>query len=253
MVNLLNKYLSIYIISLVILNTYSTPIENDIVIDITDSNYSSIIKSSSSKWLLVFSIPTCPHCQIAKDNIKSIVDKQRLDLIENNMKIGFINCNDSNYLCVSYGIETVPHILIYIDDRVVLFNSNSTYENLKRFIFDDHSEKQSKPAPEILSTIRFGIKMVNEGLKLLNIEIDKYLVKYGFKFKWNIYYSGLLFGLVLLLLILIEVGIIIICCRKKVNNKKVKVEEKKEEELKEEEDLKEEENKENDLNEKKNK
>lgn len=216
--------------------------QGNITYDIDDSNYNELIAQSMDKWILLFYLPTCPHCKMAITNLDKIhmsgmMTDQPLDV-----KIGKIDCNVASYTCVTFKIKTVPHVIKIDKGRMIVMINYPSIESLNDFISTEHLESDTDKVPEILGNIEFTIKIMQEGLLMFNVMMNGYLKKYGIDLEWSIGYSAALFISILLTLIGIEIGIIYCFCGAKKQNtpkKKIAAEKKEGEEVKSEEKIEE--------------
>ena len=188
------------------------------IYDIDDNNYNELIAQSMDKWILLFHLPTCPHCKMAitnieKINMTSIMTEQPL-----NMKIGKIDCNVASYTCVTFKIKTVPHVVKIDKGRMIVMMNYPSIESLNDFISSEHLESETDKVPEILGNIEFTIKIMQEGLQMFNVMMNAYLKNYGIDLEWSIGYSAGLFISLLLTLIGIEIAIIYCFCNAKKQN-----------------------------------
>lgn len=214
------------------------------VIDINDSNYHDFVYSVDQNWILTFTLPTCPHCKKALDSLNKVADEAEE---EDNQKFSFgkINCSESNYLCITYNIQAVPHIVKIVNGRKIIMKSYPSYETLKSFLFVEHDETEGEPTPKIIGVLDFGLRMMQELIKASNEFMNHQLKERGFQFEWNSYMSVGLFVAILLGMIGIEILIIFCFCSKRLKEQKKVAAPKQEEATKQEEAVKEkEENKE---------
>ena len=213
--------MKIFTISFIIMLSLCSLIfsQGNSVYDIDDSNYNELIAQSKDKWILLFYLPTCPHCKMAitnieKINMTSIMTDQQL-----NMKIGKIDCNVASYTCVTFKIKTVPHVVKIDKGRMIVMMNYPSIESLNDFISSEHLESETDKVPEILGSIEFTIKIMQEGLQMFNVMMNSYLKNYGIDLEWSIGYSAGLFISLLLTLIGIEIAIIYCFCSAKNQNK----------------------------------
>lgn len=218
------------------------------IYELTDSNYEQNINHTSidkEKWIIVFYLPTCPHCKVALTAIENIYKLSELnDDLDSNvqLKIGRVDCNANTSVCVSYGIKSVPHIVKLENHRLIKFKKIPSEIEIKSFIAAEHEESETEPIPEILNYFYFMFRIFHEGLHLINDLINEKLKSYGFEFKWSIQLSLITLSIFMILLIAVEIMVIMCCCNTKQKDivqteqpKKAKITENEDEKKEEEE------------------
>lgn len=219
--------------------------------EINDSNYSKLVSSYSKlneKWLLIFYLPSCPHCKIALEQISKLAsnrlelnkNEEHLDLDENNnnnktdkedhdnnnnINFGKIDCDVNTLLCVSYDIKQVPYIVKIENNRMIVFKSYPSIPELNKFIKAEHDESDTYPVPEMLSYVYFGLKLLHEGLNLFSEYINNFLQLKNINLKWTNQYSLIAFAVFLVILIIFEI-LLITCCCNKISTKRKNIENK---------------------------
>jgi len=183
--------------------------------EINDSNYHDLVYSSEQNWILTFTLPTCPHCKKAIDSISKVSDEADEEGNEK-FRYGKINCSESNYLCITYNIQAVPHIVKIINGRKIIMKQYPSYETIKSFLFVEHDENEGEPTPNIIGVLDFGLKMMQELIKASNEFMNRQLKERGFAFEWNSYMTVGLFISILLAMIGLEILIILCFCSKRI-------------------------------------
>lgn len=191
--------------------------------ELNDSNYASIVNSGSQqdKWLIVFYLPSCPHCTKTLEYLDKIQENE--NSIEN-IKLGKIDCNSNSILCVSFQIKTVPHIVKLIDNKMIIFKGFPGLNEMISFANKEHAIEEAEDVPSLLSYFQFGAKILEEGLQLFNEFMTSKLKEYDLEFEWSVSLSILLLISGIAFIILIEVVVLVYCCgeTKKKPNKATK-------------------------------
>ena len=223
------------------------------IIQLDDSNFSDIVKPYSNlneKWIIVFYLPSCPHCKVAVDqldkisaneNIYNNAKEENIDLDEKEkknsenkdkdkeddltVKFGKVDCDVNTLLCVSYNIKQVPHIVKLQNERMIVFNTYPSIPEIKKFIKAEHYENETAPIPELLSYFYFVLKLLHEGLNLSTDYVNNLLNKYEINLVWTNQYSLIAFAFFMVLLIIVEIMVISCCCNRDRSDKRKKLEE----------------------------
>lgn len=179
--------------------------------ELTDSNYAGIVDLSKSqdKWIIVFYLPNCPHCTKTLEYLQKIENNE---YGFENLKLGRIDCNSNSFLCVTYQIKTVPHIVKLIDNKLVVYKGFPGLNEIVSFVNREHTIEEVEEIPQLLSYIQFGVKILEEGLHLFNDYMTTKVKEYGFEFEWTSSFSLLLLISGIALMILLEVIVLVYCC-----------------------------------------
>ncbi len=181
------------------------------VTEINDSNYHDLVYSVEQNWILTFTLPTCPHCKKALDNLTKVSDEADEEGNEK-FRFGKINCSESNYLCITYNIQAVPHFVKIINGRKIIMKQYPNYDTLKSFLYVEHEESEGEPTPNIIGIVDFSLRMMKEVIKASNDFMNKQIKDRGYEFEWNSYMTVGLFVSILLAMIGLEILIILCFC-----------------------------------------
>ena len=155
------------------------------IIELDDSNFDLIIqKGSNNRWLILFYLETCYHCQRARTVLNRILELREYKKI-NNIKFASIEveknpkCNDRFYS------SRVPYIILVENNTMIEFDLYASESNLINFIetnFTNNSD--TKPFPKY-SIFKFYYRTFNTSLYYVSEEINNYLESKNIKFKFT--------------------------------------------------------------------
>ena len=84
------------------------------ILELTDSNFDSIIKEAENAVLVVFYAPWCGHCKNQAPIVKELAQLMGEDIL-----IGRINIDDNQRKALEYSITGVPAFLVFKDGKIV--------------------------------------------------------------------------------------------------------------------------------------
>mmetsp|Transcript_21053 Transcript_21053/g.21832 ORF Transcript_21053/g.21832 Transcript_21053/m.21832 type:complete len:274 (-) Transcript_21053:63-884(-) len=181
---------------------------NSHLVELSDHSFHETVLSSPGKWLVMFHLPTCPHCKKAEQIITKL--NEEINLTE--VRIATVDCDKHNYICMGFEIRHVPTFVKVIEGKFVQFSGYPAQDKLKEFINQDHEESEMSELPDKISYFGIVLRVINEASRLATVYIQSKLDNYEIGIKWEIGYTYALMIGTLVALITTEVLIIVCCC-----------------------------------------
>lgn len=206
------KYLVILIIGVLSLSSMRSNI-----IEVSDATFHDQVNSIPHNWLVIFHIPSCPHCKKALEVLKKVND----DINFNEGRIAEMNCDNNHATCMSFEIRHVPFIIKVVNGKFVKFNTYPNEQNLKDFIKEIPKEEDVLDLPPKMSYVQVFLGVIREAARLLSDWLNKQLKDNNISLVLTPEHSYYIMIGGLALLILFEVLLIVCCC----SPKKIKVKE----------------------------
>lgn len=209
------KYKFNLLIVCLIFTAINTIEKEENIYNLTDSNFSEYINSNTEeKWILIFYLNDCVHCKQAIQSVGNILKISKLySKPENRVNIGKIECEENNFICISYNIKSVPFIVKLENHKMIKFTKNPSDIELKAFIEAEHEVSEVEEIPQILNYFSFYLKILEEGLYIFNDFMNTKLKEFGFDIEWTIQLSIWTICAIILFIVTIEIIIISICCK----------------------------------------
>ncbi|WPT13493.1 Protein disulfide-isomerase like 2-2 [Picochlorum sp. SENEW3] len=114
------------------------------VIDLTDSNFHSLVTKGHDMWFVEFYAPWCGHCKNLKPHWVGLAGSVR-----GKIKVGAVDCTQHQQTCSEYGVQGFPTIKFFGSnkDRPEDYNGPREEGDLVNFANDKWSRNQ--PPPEV--------------------------------------------------------------------------------------------------------
>lgn len=194
---------------------------NGEVVEVTDSNFHDIVISEPFNWLIMFYIPSCPHCKKATETLQQL--NNELDSSSN--RIAKINCDSNHVTCMEFEIKHVPYFVNVVDGKYAVFDTYPSKEQLKSFLTKPHEESSMKELPARMGYFQIFLKTFQQGTVMFSDWLNSILKDYNVDFTISPSHSYIIMIGLLFLMVLLEITLILCCCSPK---KKAKTEPAKE-------------------------
>lgn len=148
-----------------------------------DNNFDSFVKyGKDNRWLIIFFIESCYHCERAIQVLNNILYKNQFRSI-NNIKFGQIDISINSKTNYRFNITEVPYIILIENNSMVELLDYPNEGNLLKFIESNYSKWTNKfPIPKIglfryyyiyfKNSLDFHVDKINDLLKSNNINYD---------------------------------------------------------------------------------
>lgn len=196
-------------------------IKTEKLIDISDSTYTRHIYSNPDhKWVILFYLDSCPHCGRAIDMLEKIAQDEYLE--DKNISIAKIECQRNTFSCLSYDINTVPHIVFLDSKNMFTYKGYPNEKDLKNFVLGDKMLGDEQPLPQMIGYMTLFLKLLSESVYILDEYMQPLVKSFGFNFNWEHYYSYFVIIVGVALLVWVEVTLVYCCCSPKRSRNLIK-------------------------------
>ena len=114
------------------------------VIDLTDSNFHSMVTKSDDMWFVEFYAPWCGHCKNLKPHWVGLAKS-----VKGKVKVGAVDCTQHQQTCSEFGVQGFPTVKFFGEnkERPEDYNGPREENDLVNFASDKWSRAQ--PPPEV--------------------------------------------------------------------------------------------------------
>lgn len=114
------------------------------VIDLTDSNFHSMVTKSDDMWFVEFYAPWCGHCKNLKPHWVGLAKS-----VKGKVKVGAVDCTQHQQTCSEFGVQGFPTVKFFGEnkERPEDYNGPREESDLVNFASDKWSRAQ--PPPEV--------------------------------------------------------------------------------------------------------
>lgn len=223
------------ILTIFVLVSISTELKEMAVL--TDHNFDTIIpyyERNNKKWLVIFHIPSCQYCV----HSLKILQNDVLPKEEGETNFASVDCTKNIWTSMRFNITKLPYIVLIEGKEMYEFKMLVTEVNIKNFINEEKNVEDGLPLPPPVTTLEMAKKIISVILENMDIQLQKYVDKTPFKFKWRTIYSIILILISFFSCIYLESKLVNWCFgrhidnRNRNNNENNTPEDKKEEENK---------------------
>ena len=89
------------------------------LINLTDKNFNTFVNNGKyNRWLILFYIETCYHCERALQNLNNILYKRQFKVI-NNIKFGIIDVSVNTKINYRFNISQFPQIILIENNSMI--------------------------------------------------------------------------------------------------------------------------------------
>ena len=150
------------------------------LINLTDTNFNSfVVNGKYNRWLILFYIESCYHCERAMHILNKILDKNKFKT-KNNIKFGKIDVSINTQINFRFNISQVPEIIMIENDTMIELDLYPNEKNLLNFIESNFSNSLNifpLPKNDLLkyyylslnNSLSFFVNNINNILKSYNI------------------------------------------------------------------------------------
>jgi len=150
---------------------------------LNDNNFDSLVKNGKdNRWLIIFFIESCYHCERAIQVLKNILYKNQFSSV-NNIKFGQIDISKNSKTNFRFNITEVPYIILIENNSMIELIDYPNERNFLNFMESNFSKwRNIFPMPKIglfryyyiyfKNSLDFLVDKINDLLKSNNINYD---------------------------------------------------------------------------------
>ena len=204
------------------------------IINLTDNNFNSfVVDGKYNRWLILFYIQSCYHCDRALYILDNILYKNQFKVI-NNIKFGKIDVSLNSKVHFRFNISQVPQYIIIENNTMIELDLYPNEQNLIEFIESNFSNSMRRfPLPKI-NFLKYYYLSFDNSISFFVNKINNFLTYYNINYTINPIIFILLYIILCVVFWTIIIKGYIKCCdsKKKVqSNDPIEKEEKYEKDI----------------------
>ena len=155
------------------------------LINLTDRNFNSfVINGKYNRWLILFYIESCYHCERALHILNKILDRNKFEA-KNNIKFGKIDVSINTQINFRFNISQVPEIIMIENDTMIELDLYPNERNLLNFIESNFSNSLNIfPLPKN-DLLKYYYLSFNNSLSFFVYKINDILQSYNINYTIN--------------------------------------------------------------------
>lgn len=114
------------------------------VIDLTDSNFHSLVTKSEDMWFVEFYAPWCGHCKNLKPHWVGLARS-----VKGKVKVGAVDCTQQQQTCSEYGVQGFPTVKFFGENKERPEDYNGPREENDLVTFASEKWARAQPPPEV--------------------------------------------------------------------------------------------------------
>ena len=155
------------------------------LINLTDKNFNTFVNNGKyNRWLILFYIETCYHCERALQNLNNILYKKQFKVI-NNIKFGIIDVSVNTKINYRFNISQVPQIILIENNSMIELDLYPNEKNFINFIESNISDsKNIFPVPKI-NLLKYYYLLLDNSIYHFVDKLDEFLKSYNINYATN--------------------------------------------------------------------
>ena len=155
------------------------------LINLTDRNFNSfVVNGKYNRWLILFYIESCYHCERALHILNKILDKNKFE-VKNNIKFGKIDISINTKINFRFNISQVPEIIMIENNTMIELDLYPNERNLLNFIESNFSNSLNIfPLPKN-DLLKYYYLSFNNSLSFFVYKINDILQSYNINYTIN--------------------------------------------------------------------
>ena len=114
-----------------------------VVTNLTDSNFEAFIaRGEGTPWAVKFYAPWCGHCKVLAPTWDQLAEK-----LQGEMKLGKVDCTESQFLSNIFGIHGYPTLLIISEGKMYSFSGRRSPETLLEWAQGGYKQQEPYAYP----------------------------------------------------------------------------------------------------------
>ena len=182
------------------------------IITLNDNNFNYFVKDGKdNRWLIIFFIESCYHCNRALQILKNILYKNHFKSI-NNIKFGKIDVSLNEKINFRFNISEVPYIALIDNSSMIELDLYPNEKNLLNFIESNISQWENKFNIPKNNLLKYYYISMDKSLSNFVKNINDFLISRNINYSLNPIIFILLYIVLCIILWTIIFSVYIICC-----------------------------------------
>ena len=182
------------------------------IITLNDNNFNYFVKDGKdNRWLIIFFIESCYHCNRALQILKNILYKNHFKSI-NNIKFGKIDVSLNEKINFRFNISEVPYIALIDNSSMIELDLYPNEKNLLNFIESNISQWENKFNIPKNNLLKYYYISMDKSLSNFVNNINDFLKSRNINYSMNPIIFILLYIVICIILWIVIFSIYIICC-----------------------------------------
>lgn len=114
------------------------------VIDLSDSNFHSMVTKGDDMWFVEFYAPWCGHCKNLKPHWTGLAKS-----VKGKVKVGAVDCTQHQQTCSEFGVQGFPTIKFFGENKERPEDYNGPREETDLVNFASDKWSRAQPPPEV--------------------------------------------------------------------------------------------------------